>query len=83
MLDQREIEILEKVMKRNDIKSIDNVLFEKFITNYFRQENFMICTISLDGNVLTAGVAKRNPIDAFFSIIGMNQSFSNALKNLF
>ncbi len=83
MLDEREIEILKKVMKRNDIKSSNHVSFERFITNYFHQKNFIICTITLDGNIITAGVAKRNPIDKFYEIVGMNQSFTNALKNLF
>ncbi len=83
MLDNRELEILQKVMKRNDIKPTNNISFERFKTNYFQQGNFMICTISIDGNVITVGVAKRNPIDKFFAIIGMNQSFTNALKNLF
>jgi len=83
MLDKRELEILQKVIERNDINPTNNVDFNRFTTNYFQQGNFMICTVSLDGNVITAGVAKRNPSDKFFAIIGMNQSFTNALKNLF
>jgi hypothetical protein len=83
MLDEREKEIIKTVMSRNDIKATNNVSFDRFMTNYFQQENFMICTISLDGTVITAGVAKRNPIDKFFAIVGMNRSFNAALKNLF
>jgi len=83
MLDEKEQKILEKIMKRNNIVPTNNVSFEKFEIRYFQQENFMICVVILDGDVITSGVAKRNPIDKFIPEIGMNKSFSNALKNLF
>lgn len=83
MLDKREQEILKTIMERNEINPTNNISTDRLITNYFQQGNFMICTIILDGSVITAGVAKRNPIDNFRIIIGMNKSFVNALKNLF
>lgn len=83
MLDEIEIEIFEKIMKRCGMEKTNIIAYKKLNTDYIRQGNFTICIICHDRNIITAGVSKRNPIDTYLDSIGENRAFAQALNNLF
>jgi len=82
MIEEYEKEIIIKVMDRQKIKMTNQISIDKLNVQYFQQKNFMICIISHNNDVITAGVTKRNPIDNYQSEVGRKLALSNAIKNL-
>ena len=81
MLNEVEQKIFKTIMKWHKIIK-SSISFDKFNTNYFYQNNFIICVIEHDGCLFSAGTAKRNPIDDFSYEIGEQKAFNEALKNV-
>jgi len=83
MIEEYEKEIIMKVMDRQKIKMTTQINIDNLNIQYFQQKNFVICEISNNNEVITVGVAKRNPIDKYQFEVGKKLALGNAIKNLF